>query len=86
MAKRSDPAPTPSPPPTTFAARLRALRAEAGWTQEELATRAGLSRPAIIYLECGERSPSWDTVTRLAEALNVSTEEFRRELERPAGQ
>src|SRR5262245_32243722 len=53
-----------SPAPVqTFGARLKALREAAGFTQEELATIAGLSVHAVSALERGERRrPQFDTV------------------------
>jgi predicted ATPase/transcriptional regulator with XRE-family HTH domain len=56
-----------------FGARLRRLREAAGFTQEELAERAGLSRKAISVLERGERKrPYPHTVRSLADALGLS--------------
>lgn len=53
-----------------FADLLRYLRQEAGFTQEELAERAGLSRRGISDIERGlNRRPRRDTITRLAAAL-----------------
>ena len=60
-----------------FAVRLQYLRKDAGLTQIQLATAAGLSSQAIAALEQGTRSPTWDTVLRLSEALGVATEDFR---------
>ena len=42
-----------------------------------LATAAGLSRPAVYALEAGKRSPAWETVCKLADALGVSVAKFR---------
>lgn len=41
--------------PGSFGAHLEALREAAGFTQEELATIAGLSVQAVSALERGER-------------------------------
>src|SRR5438128_510858 len=46
---------TPAAAPGAFGAQLRTLREAAGFTQEELATIAGLSVHAISALERGER-------------------------------
>jgi len=57
----------------SFGAQLRALRETAGFTQEELATIAGLSVHAISALERGERRrPQVDTVRALSAALDLS--------------
>ena len=60
----------------TFGARLRRHREAAGFTQEELAQKAGLSTNAVGQLERGERKhPYPHTVRSLAEALGLSEEE-----------
>src|SRR5262249_29871082 len=59
--------------PSSFAARLRALREAAGFTQEELATIAGLSVHAVSALERGQRRrPYPETVRALSTALDLS--------------
>ena len=59
--------------PDTFGARLKALREAAGFTQEELATIAGLSVQAVGALERGERRrPHVETVRSLSAALDLS--------------
>ena len=57
----------------SFGARLKALREAAGFTQEELATIAGLSVHAVSALERGERRrPQVETVRALSAALDLS--------------
>ena len=59
----------------SFGAHLKALREAAGFTQEELATIAGLSVHAISALERGERRrPHADTVRALSAALDLTGE------------
>jgi predicted ATPase/DNA-binding XRE family transcriptional regulator len=59
--------------PGSFGAHLKALRETAGFTQEELATIAGLSVHAVSALERGERRrPHVDTVRALSAALDLS--------------
>lgn len=60
----------------TFAARLKALREQAGLTQKQLAEQAGLNVGAVFKLEQGRREPAWATVQALALALGVSCEAF----------
>jgi predicted ATPase/DNA-binding XRE family transcriptional regulator len=68
-----DAAPEHGPP---FGVRLRRLREGTGLTQEELASRAGLSVRAISSLERGERRrPYPHTVRSLAEALELPEDE-----------
>src|SRR5438034_8418077 len=57
----------------SFGAQLKALREAAGFTQEELATIAGLSVHAVSALERGERRrPHVETVRALSAALDLS--------------
>src|SRR6516164_2158586 len=59
--------------PGAFGAQLKALREAAGFTQEELATIAGLSVHGISALERGERRrPHVDTVRALSAALDLT--------------
>ena len=59
--------------PRSFGARLKALREGAGFTQEELATIAGLSVHAVSALERGERRrPHVETVRALSAALDLT--------------
>src|SRR5689334_19956581 len=58
--------------PRPFGAQLKALREAAGFTQEELATVAGLSVHAVSALERGQRRrPHPDTVRALSAALDL---------------
>src|SRR5215210_9594819 len=60
----------------TFGTILRELREAGGLTQEELASRAGLTAKAVSALERGERKrPYPHTVRSLAEALGLSDDE-----------
>jgi predicted ATPase/DNA-binding XRE family transcriptional regulator len=57
----------------SFGAHLKALRETAGFTQEELATIAGLSVHAVSALERGERRrPHVETVRALSAALDLT--------------
>ena len=59
--------------PQSFGAQLKALREAAGFTQEELATIAGLSVHAVSALERGERRrPHVETVRALSAALDLT--------------
>jgi predicted ATPase/DNA-binding XRE family transcriptional regulator len=61
------------PAPGPFGARLRDTREAAGFTQEELATIAGLSVHAVSALERGERRrPQLETVRALSAALDLT--------------
>jgi DNA-binding Xre family transcriptional regulator len=52
-------------------ARLRALRAERGLSQEEVAARAGMAPSTLSRLESGARRLALDHLTPLARALGV---------------
>src|SRR6186713_674629 len=59
--------------PRSFGAQLKALREGAGFTQEELATIAGLSVHAVSALERGERRrPHAETMRALSAALDLT--------------
>jgi transcriptional regulator with XRE-family HTH domain len=68
-----------------FAARLRELREQKGFTQKQLAELAGMTLSGVTHLEQGLREPSWATVQALAAALGVDCTAFQQEpSERPA--
>ena len=58
-------------PKLLFGATLRAVRLQAGLSQEELAHRAGLDRTYVSSCERGKRNLSLEAIVRLAEALDV---------------
>jgi putative transcriptional regulator len=56
--------------------RLRVLRAERGWSQEELGGRVGVSRQAINAVETGKYDPSLPLAFRLARLFGCHIEEI----------
>lgn len=63
----------------SFGAELKALREVAGFTQEELATIAGLSVHAVSALERGERRrPHVETVRALSAAPSALAHTYGR--------
>jgi predicted ATPase/DNA-binding XRE family transcriptional regulator len=59
--------------PGSFGAQLKTLREDAGFTQEELATIAGLSVHGVSALERGKRTrPHPETVRALSAALDLT--------------
>ena len=54
--------------------RLRVLRAERGWTQEELGRQVGVSRQAVNALETEKHDPSLDLAYRLAAVFGAPVE------------
>jgi putative transcriptional regulator len=55
--------------------RLRLLRAERGWTQEQLSAAIGVSRQAINALETERHDPSLDLAYRIASAFDLPVEQ-----------
>ncbi len=54
---------------------LKALRAERGWTQADLAGRVGVSRQTINAIEIGKFDPSLPLAFRLANVFGLTIEE-----------
>ncbi|SIR54657.1 helix-turn-helix domain-containing protein [Paenibacillus macquariensis] len=52
--------------------RIAELREQKGWTQEELSTLIGISRGALSHYEKSRRNPDFETLTHLADILQVS--------------
>ena len=55
--------------------RLRVLRAERGWSQQELADQLGVSRQTVNAIETGRYDPSLPLAFRIARAFDASVEE-----------
>jgi transcriptional regulator with XRE-family HTH domain len=58
-------------PEQRFAANLKAIRAERGWSQEDLSYHSKLHTTAISKMERAKRAPRFPTIVILAEALDV---------------
>jgi len=54
-----------------FGRRVRRLRKQRGWTQEDLAKAAGMDAKHIGAVERGAKTSSFDAVGRLSRALGV---------------
>jgi transcriptional regulator with XRE-family HTH domain len=61
-------------PTTEFGPRLRQLRMERGWTQDDLASRIKSTQRAIHYYETAGKYPPAPVVADLAAVLGVSME------------
>ncbi|MDF2546213.1 helix-turn-helix domain-containing protein [Anaerosolibacter sp.] len=58
--------------------KIRELRKEKGYTSLDLALRSNLSKSYIEELERGDkRNPSFATIEKLADALNVLIDDLR---------
>lgn len=56
----------------SFGERLRRIREEKRLSQAELGERTGFQPSAISHFESGRRSPSFDNLKKLADALAVT--------------
>jgi transcriptional regulator with XRE-family HTH domain len=54
------------------ARNLRILRKQKGLSQEELAFQAGINRNYVGQIEREEKSPTVDTIEKLASALGIT--------------
>ena len=59
-----------------FGEGIRRLRAERGWTQEDLADAASLTATYVGQVERGDKVPSLTVVLKLARGLRVSPSEL----------
>lgn len=55
-----------------FGQRISELRKERGISQEVLAFNCGFDRTYIGYIERGEKSPTINTIVKLANGLNIT--------------
>jgi transcriptional regulator with XRE-family HTH domain len=55
-----------------LARNLREWRTKRGWSQAELATRAGLSKGMLVQVEQAQTNPSIATLCKLANALGIA--------------
>jgi transcriptional regulator with XRE-family HTH domain len=55
---------------------IRLAREKAALTQEQAATKSGLSKSTIANYENGRRSPRIKELQRIAEAYNIDVESF----------
>lgn len=51
--------------------QLIELREKRGWSQRDLAERAGMKQPQLARLETGQVEPKLDTLQRLAMAMDT---------------
>lgn len=58
---------------------LRVLRAEAGWSQAELASRLEVSRQTVNAIETGKYDPSLPLAFKLARLFDRSIEDMFRD-------
>jgi DNA-binding XRE family transcriptional regulator len=68
-------------PDQALAAVLKRMREERKITQETLAYNAGLSVGTLGRIEVARTAPSWDSVCRIIDALDVSLSELAAAIE-----
>lgn len=56
--------------------KIKVHREKLGWSQTKLATLAGISQSFLWRLEGGKAAGSWETYTKLCNALGISIETF----------
>ena len=61
--------------------RIRFLRQNRKWSQEDLALNANVNKNYICDLENGRRNPSLDILERISVGLGVSLEELFKGIE-----
>lgn len=59
-----------------FGKRLQQLRLEAGFTQEQLADEIGVTIESISNIERGIHGPKFETLEKLAAALDITVKEL----------
>ncbi len=56
--------------------RIRRLREERAWTQEDLAGHTGIDRPFISLVENGKKEMCFGTMESLAKAFEITISEM----------
>ena len=58
----------------TLADKIQYLRKKAGWSQEELADKTGVSRQAVSKWESGQSVPDLEKILLLSDLFSVTTD------------
>ncbi|MBS5802723.1 MAG: helix-turn-helix transcriptional regulator [Brachyspira sp.] len=56
--------------------KILEIREQKGYSQQQLATKAGLSKALITHIETGKRYPSEKALKKIIEALEVSEDKI----------
>lgn len=67
----------------TLGDRIRDVRSGRGWSQEELADRASISRSFMGEIERGQSSATIDSLEKITNALEITLEDLFRNLQSP---
>lgn len=68
-----------------FPSRLKQLRRHKKMTQEQLGKQAGVTKVSISLYESGRRTPDLETITKIADALEVSVDYLLGRTDVPGG-
>jgi len=68
-------------PDPVLAELLRTIRVERGISQEDLSYRAGITASALSRIERASANPTWTTLVRISNALEISLSELVHRLE-----
>jgi len=63
-----------------LATKIRKLRNERQWSQEELAERTNLHRTYISHIEGGKRQISLETLCKVAKGFDVTASELIKDI------
>ena len=55
---------------------VRQKRIAKGWTQEKLSSEAGINNRFLQKIEAGDRTPSLETIFKLARALGIQPDKL----------
>ena len=58
---------------------IKMLRRDKGWTQKELAAKAGIATSTMYNIERGERSPSFRNAAQVLDALGYKLQVVKKE-------
>lgn len=58
--------------PKSLGKKIQKLRKEAGYTQEQLAEKIGVSRAYMGYIEQGRNTPSLEVLGKISKHLRIS--------------
>ncbi len=75
MSRRATPASS-----TSIGLLLQLKRVKRRLQQNEVATRAGLSRERLSRIEAGRIDPRWSDITKITDALGIKVPELFEEL------
>jgi transcriptional regulator with XRE-family HTH domain len=65
-----------------FGAIIRRLREQRGWTQDELASRAGMNSSYVGFIERGENVPTLTVILLLSQTLGQDAGDLVRQVAR----